>query len=104
MLVVHLSYGALQMPVSLRVPVEMAERIARLAGAKDTSAHAFMLEAIREKLDAEEAQAAFQAEAERRLLGMKQMGKAVPAEEVFAYLRARVHGEKVKRPKARKLS
>ena len=90
------------MPVSLRVPVEMSERIARLAVAKDTSARAFMLEAIREKLDAEEAQAAFQAEAEHRLAGMKRTGKAVPAEEVFDYLRARVRGERVKRPKARK--
>ena len=91
------------MPVSLRVPAEMAERIAKLADAKDTSAHAFMLEAIKEKLDAEEAQAAFQAEAQRRLVGMKKTGKAIPAEDVFDYLRARVHGEKVKRPKARKL-
>ena len=90
------------MPVSLRVPIEMTERISRLAVAKDTSAHAFLLEAIAEKLDAEEAQAAFQAEAERRLAGMKRTGKAVPAEAVFDYLRARVRGERVKRPKARK--
>ena len=91
------------MPVSLRVPVEMAERIAKLVDARDTSAHAFMLEAIQEKLDAEEAQAAFHAEAQRRLAGMKKTGKAIPAAEVFGYLRARVRGEKTRRPKARKL-
>jgi predicted transcriptional regulator len=92
------------MPVSLRLPDEIAERIAKLVDATDTNAHAFMLEAIKEKLDAEEAQAAFRAEAERRLAGMKTTGKAIPADEVFAYLRARVRGEKVKRPRARRLS
>ncbi|MEW5743004.1 MAG: hypothetical protein AB1938_29075 [Myxococcota bacterium] len=35
----------------------VAQRIAKLVVSKDTSAHAFMLEAIREKLDAEEARA-----------------------------------------------
>ncbi len=88
------------MTVSLRVPPAMAERIARLVVAKDTSAHAFMLEAIREKLDAEEAQAAFYAQARRRLAGMKKSGKGIPAAAVFEYLRARVRGEKARRPKA----
>jgi predicted transcriptional regulator len=82
----------------------MAARIAKLADAKATSAHAYMLEAILEKIDAEEAQAALEAEARQRLAGMKKSGKAIPAEEVFSYLRARVRGEKVKRPKARKRS
>lgn len=92
------------MPVSLRLPDEMAERIAKLVESSDTSAHAFMLQAIKEELDAEEAQAAFRAEAERRLAGMKKTGKALSADEVFAYLRARVRGEKTKRPRARRLS
>ena len=76
------------MPVSLRVPEEMVRRVAKLADAQDTSAHAFMLEAIREKLDAEEAQAAFVAEAERRLARTKKTGKGIPAGEVFAFLSA----------------
>lgn len=80
----------------------MERRIARLAQAKATSAHAFMLEAIQEKVDAEEAREAFHAEAERRLARMKRTGKGIPAEEVFDYLRARALGEKAKRPKARK--
>lgn len=90
------------MPVSLRVSPAMERRIARLAQAKATSAHAFMLEAIQEKVDAEEAREAFHAEAERRLARMKRTGKGIPAEEVFDYLRARALGEKAKRPKARK--
>ena len=46
------------MPVSIRVPEEIARRIAKIADARGITAQAFMLEAIREKVDAEEAQAA----------------------------------------------
>lgn len=92
------------MTVSLRLPPELAQRIAKVIDAKDTSAHAFMLEAIREKVEAEETHAAFVAEARRRLSRMKKTGKGVPAEEVFAFLRARVQGEKASRPRARKIT
>lgn len=89
------------MLVSLRVRQEMARRIAEVAEARGTSAQAFILEAVREKLEAEEARTAFHSESRRRLAGMKKTGKGIPAEEVFDYLRARARGEKVKRPKAR---
>lgn len=92
------------MPVSLRLPPELSKRIEKLVDAKQTNAHAFMLEAIREKLDAEEAQVEFEAEARRRLDRMKKTGKGVPANEVFEYLHARVSGAKVARPRARKLT
>jgi len=92
------------MAVSLRVPVEVAQRIAKLVVLKETSAHAFMLEAIREKLEAEEARAALLAEAQRRLGEMKVSCKGIPAEEVFEFLRARARGEKVKRPRVRRTS
>jgi len=38
------------MAVSLRVPPEVKKKVARLAEAQDTTSHAFMLEAIREKI------------------------------------------------------
>lgn len=89
------------MPVSLRVPPDVSKRIARLVASRKTSPHAFMLDAIQEKLEAEEQEAAFLAEAERRLARMKQSGKGIPADEVFTFLEARVRGRKVKRPVAR---
>jgi predicted transcriptional regulator len=89
------------MAVSLRVSEELKKRLARLAEARDTTAHALMLEAIREKLDAEEARAAFHAEAKRRLARMKKAGLAIPATEVFEYLEARARGRVVARPKTR---
>jgi len=91
------------MAVSLRLPPELKQRIKALAAARDTTPHAFMLEAIREKLRAEEAALAFRAEAELRLARLRSHGKAIPADEVFEYLRRRVRGETAKRPKARKL-
>lgn len=90
------------MAVSLRVPENIKQRVAKLAAAQDTTAHAFMLEAIRQKLASDEAQAAFHAEAKRRLARMQRSGAGIPASEVFAYLRARARGGKPARPKARR--
>jgi len=91
------------MAVSLRVPEEVKKRIAKLAKQQDVTPHGFMLEAIREKVEAEEARQAFQAEAERRLARMKRAGVGIPAQEVFEYLRQRAAGRKAVRPKPRKL-
>ena len=91
------------MTVSLRVPEEVKKRIAKLAKRQDVSLHGFMLEAIREKVEAEEARLAFHAEAERRLARMKKTGVGIPAQEVFEYLQRRAAGRKATRPKPRKL-
>jgi predicted transcriptional regulator len=92
------------MAVSLRVPPEVKKKIAKLAEAQDTTSHAFMLEAIREKIQAEEARAAFHAEARRRLTRMQKTGLGIPAEEVLAYMRARARGGAPARPKPRKFA
>jgi predicted transcriptional regulator len=92
------------MAVSLRVSDKMKRRIARLAARQETTPHALMLDAIREKLEAEEARAAFHAEAKRRLARMKKSGKGIPADEVFEYLRRRAEGGNPVRPAARRIS
>jgi predicted transcriptional regulator len=91
------------MAVSLRVPEEVKKRIAELAKQQDMTPHGFMLEAIREKVEAEEARLAFHADAERRLARMKKTGVGIPAQEVFEYLQRRAAGRKATRPKPRKL-
>jgi predicted transcriptional regulator len=91
------------MAVSLRVPEEMKKRIAELAKQQDVTPHGFMLDAIREKVEVEEARLAFHAEAERRLARMKRAGVGIPAEDVFEYLQRRAVGRKATRPKPRKL-
>ena len=91
------------MATSLRVPEDVKKRVARLAARRDTTVHAFMLEAIREKVEDEEARLAFHEEARVRLARMRKTGLAVPAGEVFDYLRKRAEGGKPARPKARRI-
>lgn len=92
------------MAVSLRLPEPLKKRVARLARMRATTPHALMLEAIDEKLQAEEAKQALLAEAKRRLARMKRTGTGIPAAEVFAYLEARAGGKAAARPRARKLA
>ena len=91
------------MAVSLRLPEDIKKRISRLAATQDKTPHGFMLEAIVEKVEAEEIRAQFHAEAKRRLARMKKSSAAIPAEEVFDYLSSRARGEAAARPKARKI-
>lgn len=92
------------MAVSLRLPPEVKKKVARLAQAQDTTAHAFMLAAIREKVESEAARAAFYAEGKRRLARMMRSGLAIPAAEVFDYLERRALGKSAVRPKARRIA
>ena len=92
------------MAVSLRVPDDVKKRAEKLADSQETTAHAFMVEAIREKVEVEEARAAFQAEAKRRLTRMKKSGLGIPASEVFDYLEQRALGHSPRRPKARRIT
>lgn len=92
------------MAVSLRVPEHVKKLIAKLARRRKTTPHALMLEAISEKVAAEQARAAFHAEAHRRLRGMKKTGAGIPAGEVFGYLESRAAGKPAVRPKARRVA
>ena len=92
------------MAISLRIPENVKKRVARLAARRDTTSHAFMLEAIREKVEDEEARIAFYELAKGRLGRMKVTGLALPAGEVFEYLRERAKGGKPARPKARAIA
>lgn len=92
------------MAVSLRLPDAYKRRIARLARARASTPHALMLEAIGEKLDAEEARTEMLAQAKRRLARMRRTGMGIPADEVFRYLEARARGKPAVRPRARKLA
>ena len=91
------------MPVALRIPETTKKRASRLAKLQDKSVHAFMIEAIEEKVHAEEAQATFRAEAEARLAELNRTGMAIPANEVFDYLTKRAAGVKANRPRPRKV-
>ena len=90
------------MAVSIRVTEDLKKRLAHLAAKRDTTVHALMLEAIREKVDAEEARVAFHAEGMRRLAKMRKSRSAIPAADVFEYLESRARGGRPPRPKPRR--
>ena len=92
------------MTVSIRVTEGLRKRLAKLAAARDTTVHALMVEAIQEKVDAEEAKAAFHAEGVRRLAKMRKSGAGIPAADVFKYLEARAKGGNPQRPKSRRMA
>lgn len=92
------------MAISLRIPEKTKLRVAKLARAHDTTAHAFMVAAIEDRVQSEETRAAFHAEGVQRLARMRKTAEGMPAGEVFDYLRARISGKVATRPKPRKIS
>lgn len=92
------------MVISIGMTEELKARIARLAEGREITPHGFMLEAIREKVEAEEARLSFIDLAKRRLARMKRSGRGVPATEVFEYLQQRAAGERASRPKSRRIA
>ena len=88
---------------TLKLPEELKSRIAPLAEAAGKSPHAWMIEALEERVVQSEAYTAFIAEALEAEKQMLETGEAFDADDVFAYLRDKVAGRPVKHPKLIKL-
>jgi len=90
------------MPVtSLKLPEELKKRISALVKGTDRTPHGFMVEAIARETERAELRGRFElaaAEAEDEAI---RTGRAFDADEVFAYLRRKVAGKKVRRPRAK---
>ena len=86
---------------TIRLPQDLKERVARAAERAGTTAHGFILDAIAEKAEQDERQAALQDTAERRYAEIVATGKTVRWSEMRAYLERRAAGKKVARPKAK---
>jgi predicted transcriptional regulator len=89
---------------TIRLPQELKERVARAAKRAGKTAHSFILEAIAEKAEHEELRRELQDTAERRYAEIVASGKTVPWNEMRTYLKRRVAGKKVARPKPRTLA
>jgi predicted transcriptional regulator len=76
------------------------DRLKTLAEAKQRSPNWLVNDAVGRYLDAEEGEAEFRAEAERRLLHMRETGLHVTHEEAMEWLLRRSRGENVPVPKA----
>jgi predicted transcriptional regulator len=85
---------------SIKLSDELKRRTALVAQQQGLSAHAFMVQSIKQATDAAEQRSRFIAEAQTALAETRTSGKGYQAEEVYAYLRQRIAGEKTAAPGA----
>lgn len=88
---------------TIRLPEELKARVADAAERAGTTPHAFILQAIAEKAEAEEQRADFDRVAEDRYATIVATGKTIPWARMRRYLESRVAGGKPSRPAAKKM-
>lgn len=86
---------------SLKLPDDVKKLAIEAAKHQGVTPHAFMVDAIRAAAIAAERRAAFVADATAARAETLESGKGYSAAEVHAYIRGRVGGKAVSRPKAR---
>lgn len=91
-----------QHPTSLKIPMDLKERIDRLAKEGDETPHALMVRALESAVTAMERRAAFLRDAEEAYQGMLETGIAYAHEDVVNWLRAKAAGKNPPRPKPTK--
>jgi predicted transcriptional regulator len=88
---------------TIRMPEDLKERVSRAAERAGTNSHAFILEAVAEKVDETERRNAFRDVAQQRYAQIIASGEAIPWSEMRDYLTERTAGETPPRPQPRKL-
>lgn len=83
---------------TIRLPEELKARVERLAAARGSTVHGFMVEVIAQAADQHEQRNAFVAEAQRRWKHMQRTGEYLTHEDVREYAMALARGEKPARP------
>lgn len=86
---------------SLKLPDDLKKRAANAAHELGVSPHAFMVTAIEQAAHATEQRLRFIAEAKSAREEMIDTGRGLDADEVHAFLKAKVSGKKVAKPKIR---
>jgi predicted transcriptional regulator len=89
---------------TIRLPENLKERVARAAERAGTTSHAFILDAIAERVDEDERRDDFHATAEGRYAEIVSTGRTILWSEMRTYLENRLSGEKPPRPRPRKLA
>jgi predicted transcriptional regulator len=85
---------------SLKLDEELKQRIAAVAQDQDTSAHAWMLDALRRATEQAEQDAEFKAIANKRWARFKRDGRSVSQADMETYLDALASGRPAPKPKA----
>lgn len=83
---------------SLKLPNDLKTRLRTVAQARETTAHAFMLESVQNAVVAAEQQISFLADVEAAYRQMCETGKGYDASDVHGYIHARAQGEQAERP------
>ena len=84
---------------SLKLPDALKEKVADLAHGVAQTPHAYMVEAIADKVARDEKRREFLQSADESEKHFRRTGVAYAHKDVMRYLRARVAGKKPKRPK-----
>ena len=86
---------------SIKLPETVKTRIAKVAKGLGITMHAFMVEAIDAATLAAEQRARFIADGHKARKSTLQSGAGLDADDVHAYVRARITGKRVYPPKAK---
>lgn len=86
---------------TIRIDETLKERLALAAQQSGKTPHAFILDAIAQKVEQMEIDAQFDRLADERWAKVLSSGKTVPWDAARAYLEARARGDKARRPAAR---
>ncbi|MBS1160518.1 MAG: hypothetical protein H6R15_2937 [Proteobacteria bacterium] len=86
---------------SLKISDELKQRAIHAAQQQGLSPHAFMVQAIEQAARAAELRASFVDDALAAREAMRQSGTGYEADDVRAYIKARIAGQTPKRPKAK---
>jgi predicted DNA-binding protein len=86
-------------PTSLRLPVELKERVENLAAEAGKSLHAYLLETLESATDRAEKRRQFVAAAMASRAEFKRTGLGYRAEDFSRYMAERAKGKNPKRPK-----
>jgi predicted transcriptional regulator len=89
------------MATSIKLPEDLKKRVARAVKGTDQSAHAFMVEAIRQETERAEKRRKFVADAYTALAEFERDGMGYALSEITAHYQARLQGKKSRKPKLR---
>ena len=84
---------------SLKLPHELKQKVSTLAQGVAQTPHAYMVEAITEKVARDEKRRAFIGDATKSLAEFKRTGIAYTHEQVWDYLSRKAEGKKPRKPK-----
>ena len=89
------------MATSIKIPEDLKKRIARAVKGTDQSAHAFMVEAIRQETERVEKRRGMLADAYAVRAEFQRSGTGYALAEVKAHYRAKLQGKRSRKPKLR---